>query len=103
MQPICLSGVSKKEAIQMVFETYLLALLAVLGVLGILAWVLRAQLRRAGRYFVAWLERDKRAEEEARQQVEVRQQAEQEVRRYLHEEPQEPQEQIVGRQEKNEI
>lgn len=66
--------------------TYLLALLAVLGVVGALAWVLRAQLRRAGRYVIAWIERDKRAEEEARQQRLQRQQAEQEVTHFLHEE-----------------
>lgn len=84
----------------MVFETYLLALLVLLGVLGTLAWALRDQLKRAWRYCLAWIERDRRAEEEARQQATVRQQAEQEVRHYLHEEEDEPQEQTVGRKEK---
>jgi hypothetical protein len=102
VQPICLSGVSKKEAIQMVFETYLLALLMLLGVLGAVVWVLRDQLKRAWRYCLAWIERDRRAEEEARQQATVRQQAEQEVRHYLHEE-EAAQEQVVGRQENHEI
>lgn len=83
----------------MVFETYLLALLVALGALGALAWALRAQLKRAGRYFLAWIDRDRRAEEEARQQVALRQEAEREVKTYLHEEEQ-PEQQQVGRQEK---
>lgn len=83
----------------MVFETYLLALLVALGALGALAWALRAQIKRAGRYFLAWMDRDRRAEEEARQQVALRQEAEREVKTYLHEEEQ-PEQQQVGRQEK---
>ncbi len=82
----------------MVFETYLLALLVVLGALGALAWALRAQLKRAGRYFLAWIDRDRRAEEEARQEAALRQEAEREVKTYLHEDEQ-PEKQQVGRQE----
>ena len=82
----------------MVFETYLVALLVALGALGALAWALRAQIKRAGRYFLAWMDRDRRTEEEARQQVTLRQEAEREVKTYLHEEEQ-PEQQQVGRQE----
>ena len=82
----------------MVFETYLLALLVALGALGALAWALRAQIKRAGRYFLAWMDRDRRAEEETRQQEALRQEAEREVKTYLHEEEQ-PETQQIGRQE----
>ena len=85
----------------MVNETYLLALLLVLGVLGALAWALRAQLRRAGRYFVAWIERDRRAELEAKKEVEQRKAAEHEVHVYLHEDEAQEQQQVqLGKQEK---
>ena len=73
--------------------TYLMVLLIVLGILGALAWALRPQLRRAGRYVIAWIERDKRAEQEARTQQTQRQEAEQEVKQYLREDENETQEQ----------
>ena len=101
MQPTPWSAGRKEESDSMVFETYLLALLLALGVLGALVWALRAQLRRAGRYFIAWIERDRRAELEAKKEVEQRKEAEREVRIYLHEdEAQEPQQVPLGRQEK---
>jgi hypothetical protein len=71
--------------------TYALVVLIVLGALGALAWILRPQLRRASRYIVAWIERDRRAEQEAFAQKHQRQEAEKEVQHFLHEE--EPQEQ----------
>lgn len=66
--------------------TYLMIALLTLGALGALTLALRPQLRRLGRYIQNWIERDRRADEEARQQVLQRQQAEQEVKTYLHEE-----------------
>ena len=101
MQPTLWGRGHRKESDSRVSETYLLALLLVLGVLGALAWALRAQLRRAGRYFVAWIERDRRAELEAKTEVEQRKEAEREVHTYLHEEEaQEPQQVQLGNQEK---
>lgn len=66
--------------------TYTIIFLVALSLLAALAWLLRPQLKRLGRYILNWIERDRRAEEEAHQQVKQRQQAEQEVKQYLHEE-----------------
>lgn len=81
-----------------VWGTYLMIFLGVLGALGLLAWTLRAQLRRTGRYLIAWIERDKRAEEEARTQQQQRQEAEQEVQHFLHEDETQEQQQPLRRQ-----
>ena len=78
--------------------TYLLVFLLALSALAALAWLLRPQLTRAGRYFINWIERDRRAEEEARQQAKQRQQAEKEVQQYLHEDD-EAQEQVPLRRQ----
>jgi predicted PurR-regulated permease PerM len=78
--------------------TYLLVLLLVLGGLASLTWLLRPQLKRAGRYFINWMERDRRAEEEARQLQIQRQQAEKEVQHYLHEEEEIQEQQPLQRQ-----
>jgi hypothetical protein len=101
MQPTLWGAGQRKESDSMVSETYLLALLLILGVLGALAWALRAPLKRAGRYFIAWIERDRRAELEAKKDVEQRKEAEREVHTYLHEdEAQEPQQVQLGKNEK---
>lgn len=81
-----------------VWGTYLLIFLGVLGVLGLLAWILRAQIKRTIRYLIAWIERDKRAEEEARAQRQQRAQAEQEVQHLLHEDDEQEQQQPLQRQ-----
>ena len=80
------------------FETNLLVVLLVLGILAGFAWVLRAPLRRAYRYLIAWAEKDRREEEEQRKDTVLRQKAEEEVKQYFHQDetPEDQQVQKLG-------
>lgn len=66
------------------FETNLLVALFVFAILAGLGWILRPQLKRTYRYFVAWAEKDRREEEEKRKEAALRTKAEEEVKEYFH-------------------
>ena len=75
-------------------ETNLLAFLLVLAALAGAAWLFRAQLKRAARYFRDWAERDKREEVRAVAEKVQREQAEAELRDKLVEDDDEPEIQV---------
>ena len=75
-------------------ETNVLAFLIVLAILAGACWLFRAQLKRAGRYFRDWAERDKREEERAIAEKTQRASAEAELREKLVEDGDEPETQV---------
>jgi hypothetical protein len=78
-------------------QTNFLVFLAVLAFSGLLGWLFRAQLKRLARFFSAWAQADKRAEEQAKKEEAQRKQAERELREKLVEDEEEKPVQRVSR------
>ena len=75
-------------------ETNLLAFVIVLTLLAGACWLFRDQLKRAGRYFRDWAERDKREEARALAEKVQRDHAEAELREKLVEGDDEPEAEV---------